>query len=165
MLEEIAVIDNFCPMYQELLKTSKKTTYQDVDYGNGAIFPKIGVSQSPWAYSIFQEIFHKEITPVVEFFRIYKKHDPQPTFIHSDEEISTFSAVLCLGEDLNKDYGGLAFWERYRFEWHLKEVIPLIPNRCIIFPSALPHSRWPEEWDKAYNRKIQVFFFNPKEES
>ncbi len=118
-----------------------------------------------------------------QFFRIYEKDAVQNTFVHWDTGFATYGAVLSLAED-DRHNGHFAFWrhretgwEEVDLEdkagvaltdadgliedrWEIIELIELPPNRCIIFPLGLFHSRYPKYWRESWPRRIKVYSFD-----
>lgn len=106
------------------------------------------------------------------FFRINRKTDKPPTYVHADDEISKYSAILYLTPPLFPQ-SGTAFWrhrktgmvhwpERHHLEhfgmddaqqfiddgmdqtkWEMLRLVEAQPNRLLIFQSRLFHSRYP----------------------
>ncbi len=168
MLDEIKVIDNFCPLYQGHIKKAYHPYYGDHEYEPGVTYPGISKElEADWAYRKFGIKFK----PVLDFARMYTKGMKQPTFIHEDSSISEYSAILCLGNSLDRDYGSVVFWEPKKLgantyretEWTAIKEVKLIPNRCVVFPAKMWHSRYPKDWKEDYPRFVQVFFFNSDE--
>lgn len=164
--DEIVIIDNFCPNFQQMIDIAKKAKYKDINY-DGTIFPGISIFEDKWVKHMLMP-FYGDVDIKINFLRRYSQGMMQPTFIHTDEDKFDYSGILCLGPDLTKDYGWVAFWKPKNLvrdpfdekDWILEDKIKLIPNRCIIFPSDMYHSRYPKEWNKKYPRDIQVFFLN-----
>lgn len=118
-----------------------------------------------------------------QFFRIYEKDAVQNTYIHSDIGLAAYSAILSLAES-HAHNGQLAFWRHKRTgweepdprdqagmtmieadgldeeRWERTELVDLPPNRCVIFPATLYHSRYPRDWREPRPRRIEVFLFD-----
>lgn len=160
--EDIHVLDNFCPNYIELLKEAANQVYEDVNYG-GTTFPSVAKTNATWPLVRFSTLYQTPCHDIMQFMRKYEKDVAQPTFIHNDREIANHSGILCLGSNLNNDYGAVAFWEKVGSrnpQWQESKIIPLIPNRCVIFPTTYWHSRYPRYWEHGHSRTVQVFFFD-----
>lgn len=170
----ILVVDSFAENFEAVLEESKKATYAEVVY-NGNKYPGLSPRISPWAYPIFEKHLGFKVVPVFDYIRIYEKGIEQPSFIHSDETISKYTAVLSLREK----NGSLAFWKNLvtdkiysskgdpfvdgkdESKWEQSEEYELRPNRCIIYDASFFHSRIPREWTENDPRHVHVFFFNP----
>jgi hypothetical protein len=174
------IVDNFCPRFEELQKEAAEAKYKTVNHGT--IFYG-GISLKPpamWAYEKFQALLGRPVKPVIEYFRKYERGMEQNGFIHSDHGVSDWTAVL----SLRNDNGALCLWRHLALgwikpdpeqpdaliqaaqdgifpeRWHLIHQQPMNENLCVIYPAALFHSRWPQEWNEDHARMIQVFFFN-----
>jgi len=160
--EDIHVVDNFCPNYTELLKEAENQIYETVEYG-GTKFPSVAETHNTWPLKRFTTLYQTHCHNILQFMRKYERDVEQPTYIHNDRDISNHSAILCLGDNLNNDYGAVAFWEKIGTrepEWKQSKTLDLIPNRCVIFPTTYWHSRYPRHWEHEHPRTVQVFFFD-----
>jgi hypothetical protein len=176
--EMVKVFDDFCPEPEWNYEQALKAPYVEIAMG-GTMFRGISVCDARWAYDIFSNLLEIKADRVFEYYRKYEKGMKQGTFIHSDKGISEWTAVLSL-RDSN---GGLAFWKhrdtgtvaaaewfdwqmvtaRDGFDepaWEIVGLIPMVRNRCVVYPAAMFHSRYPQNWNKDEARMVQVFFFN-----
>lgn len=180
------VVDNFLPEkdFNEEVFLSDNLEYKSYDFG-GVQWPSMRVGLSKTIYPFFEDRLGIKITPMMDYHRKYELNINQPSFIHSDESISEFTAVLSIKDD----NGDLAFWKNrktgaissvgesfeninmYRHDglkesaWQITNKIEMKANRCVIYKADLFHSRYPQIWNKSHARLVHVFFFNKKEQS
>lgn len=172
---DIITVENFCPDLAAHKAAAETAVYSTMRYGN-MTYPGFSIQMTLWAYEKFGRILGFEVTPCIDYFRKYERGMHQDTFIHSDQGISKYTAVLSLRDD----NGALAFWNHkngedkpvlsvdYREEgldeskWSMTHKIDLKENTCVIYKAETFHSRYPKDWDQDHARHIQVFFFNPK---
>jgi len=184
MLRSVRIVDDFLPA--EIFAAQKrdfasarweKVRFRNLDY-RGICSDKLS---DPTAF--FFARHGMQIRLRSQFFRIYEKDTAQNTFIHYDTVLAGYAAILSLAE--NDRYNGhLAFWRHGQTgweeviqddevavalteqdgmvedRWELTELIELLPNRCIIFPTKRFHSRYPKIWQEPWPRKIKVYFFD-----
>ena len=152
----IYIFEDFAPNIQEILKEESVAQYADIPIGD-VLFPSLSLRMSAWAYKRFSDLMKIKAVPIMDYFRKYYKNIPQPTFVHTDEGLSRWTAVL----SLRNNNGSVAFWsggERFK-------TVNLELNTCVVYRSSIQHSRWPEYWDQDEPRLVQVFFFNERKSS
>ncbi len=183
MPDAVRIIDDFLP--EEVLAAQMrhaaaapygKTRYGALDYG--------GISRDEALDAVPVFALHGlHIIPKRQFFRIYEQGAAQNTFIHADTGLGDYAAVLALGEP-GRDNGQLAFWRHRRTgrkapdpgdeagmkeieadgleeaPWEQTGLVDMPPNRCVIFPASLFHSRYPRDWAEPWPRRIETFFFD-----
>ena len=177
----VEVFDGFALRFSEVVREAESAHYVEIRMG-ATTYRGISPRRSEWAYDRFSDLMGKKIIGVYDYFRKYEKGMPQGTFIHSDLGISKWTAVL----SLRNNNGAVAFWRHrasgsiaagpwWRWEdavsaqgfeeshWEMIGIVPLIENRCVVYPAALMHSRYPRDWQLDTPRAVQVFFFNEAE--
>lgn len=172
----IEIYDNFCSRFEEIERESETAFYKDytvVSQKYRGICVRTG-------RSALEKEFLGRFSVKFEYFRKYEEGVMQDTFIHSDAALSDYTAVLSLKDD----NGSLAFWrhketglmfpDNLNMEslqnifkdglddsgWEMVENIPMIKNRCVIYPAKLFHSRYPKDWLEKDPRIVLVFFMD-----
>ena len=183
MPKSVRIIDDFLPA--EIFAAHKrdsanalyeKTRFRDLDYRG------ICKDESSDPAPLFAR-HGMHIRLQFQYFRVYEKDTIQNTFIHWDPGFATYNAILSLAEN-DRHNGQFAFWRHRETgwvevnledragmaltdadglaedRWELVELIELPPNRCVIFPTRLFHSRYPKVWQEPWPRRIKVFVFD-----
>ena len=186
MPEAVRIIDDFLPaeIFAAQIRRAETAPYRQARHGE---LDYAGISRDEALDAIPLFALHGiHIVPRRQFFRIYEQGAPQNTFIHADTGLGDQAAVLALGEP-GRDNGQLAFW-RHRATgweapdpgdpagmeaveadgldetlWEQMKLVDMPPNRCVIFPAPLFHSRYPKDWPEPWPRRIETFFFDLKQ--
>ncbi len=188
----IQILDNFCPHYDKLVQQAQTAKYGPYEAA-GVIYPNIAITDADhdaaWAFTQFGWTVPGYIYDVLSGFRAYHHDTPDPMhWIHSDASVSNYSAILSVAPPGHFN-GSLCFWRHKQTGWLKPDIsnpngvvmtsedagnrdawdrqitIRMEPNRCVIFPAALYHSRWPKHWhDTSRPRIVQVFFFDVGDE-
>ena len=174
-------IDDFCADYTERVDASRAARYRDVS--SGVHMTRMALTDGAWAAERIGRILGVKLAIMVSYFRQYTRGLDEFTFVHSDEAVSDLSAVLSLAREVEWN-GEFRTWRHKatglesprdmesremlalagldELKWDVVEAIEMIPNRCVIYPARLFHSRWPRIWDHPWPRQVEVFFFNIK---
>ena len=178
------IIDNFYPYPNELRDMALEADYEDWLGPDGQIYKRISRVEIPGLVTILENLFGP-IEMLGMGFRLNFNEEEPNAAIHSDLGWGTHALVLYLSDGES----GTAFWDHREsqtsridvgqselFEqicsewnqeekWKLREFVPMLFNRAIIYESALFHSRYPF---KAFGdspetgRLIAVAFFTPE---
>jgi len=181
VVSEIEIHDNFCQRFEQIAQESKDAFYRDYKIVS-ATYRGICVRAGR---SALEKEFLGRFLVKFEYFRRYEKGMLQDTFIHSDMALSDYTAILSLKDD----NGALCFWRHketgmistnpqdsdsikklfedgmYEDRWEIYESVPMIKNRCVIYPANLFHSRYPKDWEGEDPRLVLVLFMNKSNNS
>lgn len=163
--------------YLMTCQRAEESTYQTVAYG-GHQFP--GMAMTPIGpLELVARTHGVTGVPVLSYFRDGTVHDVHETYIHYDQGLGSMAMILYLSDNVTE---GTAFWthratgtmdvsactpsvrdqlERDQHDeskWELREFIPMVANRAILFPTTWLHSRYPSSTSMTH-RRIQVGFF------
>lgn len=176
LTDSVEIHDGFCSRIDEIVKESELAAYKDYSFVNGA-YRGICVRAGR---SALEKEFLGRFMVKFEYFRRYEKGMAQDTFIHSDLNLSDYTAILSLKDD----NGQLAFWKHKSTGWLFPEIlepdslmelsfdgqnenawecinmIEMKKNRCVIYPAKFFHSRYPKDWVCDTPRVVLVFFMN-----
>lgn len=161
------VVDDFTPHVEQVRGYAEKLGFGPVEY-QGHTFNGIGRGALHVAPRL-QEILGFPVNIDLQFFRLGLSGDEQPTFIHCDNVGSDYACVFGLTRPEHCQ-GGTAFWRHrrtgltglYPWEdapdiraevhadthdesaWEMQHLAELRWNRAVIYPSAIFHSRYPQ---------------------
>jgi hypothetical protein len=178
------VIDEFLTDAQSVREDGLRASYVDWPAPDGEVYKRIAIAEVPG----LREGIERAMGPVQMLgmgYRLNFNGELPSAAIHSDLGWGTHAAVLYLSEG----EGGTAFWrhretgasridpgdmvlfEKVRDDWNDAsrwERIGLAEmklGRCVIYESALFHSRWPFAAfgdDAETGRLVAVAFFTPE---
>lgn len=181
----IQVVENCLTNPARVRREALSSEFFDWPAPDGEIYKRVCVKDVPG----LQDAIEKECGPVEMLgmgYRLNYSGERPNASIHSDLGWGTHAAVLYLCDGP----GGTAFWrhkatnaeridvgnaallEQVKDDWEHDErweqtqLIALKFNRCVIYDSALFHSRWPFEAfgnDPKTGRLVAVAFFNMRE--
>ena len=178
------IIDDFLSDPESVRAAGLRAEYGDLQAHDGETYKRIAIAEIPG----FREGIEKAMGPVEMLGMAYRLNfngEMPNAAIHSDMEWGTHAAVLYLSEG----EGGTAFWrhrktgassiypgdmalyEQIRGDWDDAEkwdqigLAEMKLGRCVIYESALFHSRWPFAAfgdDAKTGRLVAVAFFTPE---
>ncbi len=178
------IIDDFLPDAQSVRADGLRANYVDWHGPDGEIYKRIAIAEVPGLKGGIE----KAMGPVEMLgmgYRLNFNGELPNAAIHSDMGWGTHAAVLYLSEG----EGGTAFWrhkqtgasrieqgdlalfEHVRHDWDDADKWDQIAlaemklGRCVIYESAMFHSRWPFAAfgdDAKTGRLVAVAFFTPE---
>jgi len=178
------IIDDFLPDPESVRAAGLCANYIDWNGPDGEVYKRIAIAEVPG----LREGIEKAMGPVEMLgmgYRLNFNGELPNAAIHSDMGWGTHAAVLYLSEG----EGGTAFWRHRRtgasrieqgdlalFEhvrhdwddadkWDQIALAEMKLGRCIIYESAMFHSRWPFAAfgdDAKTGRLVAVAFFTPE---
>lgn len=107
----ILTIDDFYPTPLALAIVARGLNYGPQEY-KGHTYNGIGLGFEPekiWLY--IQAALGRQVTPVLNYFRLGTKTEPTTTYIHADGVCANYAAVLYLTEAPVDVIAGTAFWK------------------------------------------------------
>lgn len=164
----VLIADDFCEHAQAVRKYAMGLDYGPQEH-KGHVYNGIGMGQVDMS-EYLSEAVGWPVAQELSFFRLGVEGDQQPTYIHSDAVCSRFACVWYLTPaDLCR--GGTAFWRHKELGWNalppegvdramaekinndgmieelweLESLAKMWWNRAVIYPSALFHSRYPQQ--------------------
>lgn len=183
----LKVIDNFLPDVDRVRQHALLSEFTDWEGHDGQVYKRICITNVPTLSKRLEEEVGKFELLGMGYRLNYADELPNQA-IHSDLGWGTHALVLYLGDGP----GGTAFWKHKpsgtiairkgqvglfnkigndwvdESKWEQRELIQMKKNRCLIYESALYHSRFPF---KAFGstpedgRLIVVAFFTPETEN
>lgn len=178
------VIDEFLDDAQSVREDGLRASYVDWPAPDGEVYKRIAITEVPG----LREGIERAMGPVQMLgmgYRLNFNGELPNAAIHSDLGWGTHAAVLYLSEG----EGGTAFWrhretgasridpgdmvlfEKVRDDWNDASrwqrigLAEMKLGRCVIYESALFHSRWPFAAfgdDTETGRLVAVAFFTPE---
>lgn len=178
------IIDDFLPDTESVRAAGLRADFIDWAGPDGEVYKRIAIADVPG----FREGIERAIGPVEMLgmgYRLNFNGELPNAAIHSDMGWGTHAAVLYLSEG----EGGTAFWrhratgaaridpgdvtlfEHVRHDWDDASkwdqigLAEMKLGRCVIYESALFHSRWPFAafgTDHETGRLVAVAFFTPE---
>jgi hypothetical protein len=178
------IVDDFLPDAKSVREAGLCAEYGDLHAHDGETYKRIAIAEVPG----FREGIERVMGPVEMLGMAYRLNfdgELPNAAIHSDMDWGTHAAVLYLSEG----EGGTAFW-RHRAtgasridkgdvallhciendwddasKWDQIALAEMKLGRCVIYESALFHSRWPFAafgTDADTGRLIAIAFFSPR---
>lgn len=175
------VIDNF-PNAEEIRQIALSSDFVDWPGHDGEVYKRICIAEIPGLV----EVIEQHLGPVEMLGMAYRLNfngEKPNAAIHSDLGWGTHAAVLYLSDGDS----GTAFWkhketgasridvgdtelfEKVRHDWddaskwEQTGIAKMVKGRCILYESAMFHSRWPFEafgTDEQSGRLVGVAFMN-----
>lgn len=178
------IIDDFLPDAAAVRAAGLCAEYGDLQAHDGETYKRIAIAEIPG----FREGIERAMGPVEMLGMAYRLNfngEMPNASIHSDMGWGTHAAVLYLSEGEGGtafwrhrktgasriDQGDMALYEHVRHDWDDAErweqigLAEMKLGRCVIYESALFHSRWPFAAfgsDAETGRLIGVAFFTPE---
>ena len=179
------VVDNFLPNPVRVRREALRADFADWPGPDGQTYKRICITDVPGVQAGIEQVMGP-VEMLGMAYRLNYGGELPNAAIHSDLGWGTHAAVvyLCDGE------GGTAFW-RHKFtaehriepgdvelllqvrddwddasRWEMRELVEMKFNRCVIYDSALFHSRYPFAafGDNPQTGRLTVSaFFTPKE--
>lgn len=183
----LQVIEDFLPDIARVRKHALLSEFIDWEAPDGQVYKRICITPVPTLVSAVEEVMGPCNFLGTGYRLNYEKELPNQA-IHSDLGWGTHALVLFLSEGP----GGTAFWKHKKTgtlrirsdqlkllsqledswtsdeDWELREVVDMKLNRCLIYESALYHSRYPFEAfgdSPETGRLIAIAFFTPESEN
>lgn len=178
------IIDDFLPDAESVRAAGLRANYIDWHGPDGEIYKRIAIAEVPG----LRDGIEKAMGPVEMLgmgYRLNFNEELPNAAIHSDMGWGTHAAVLYLSEGeggtafwrhkqtgaARIDQGDLALFEAVRYDWDDASkwdqiaLAEMKVGRCVIYESALFHSRWPFAAfgvDHESGRLVAVAFFSPE---
>lgn len=150
----VIVVDNAVPEYAALRMRALAQTFGEVEvHGDDGVYPNSCLVDIPELADAVRRTIVKPIHPIATGFRFSTQDEKH--WIHEDSAIGgTYAAVLYLPPP-NCPKSGTAFWKHHGADrvadaqcteaWGQTDFVEMRPNRLVIYPVGLHHSRWPLE--------------------
>lgn len=187
-MDEIMVIDNFLPNFEEVRQEALQAAFYDYPAHDGEVYKRVFIRSRPDIMKRLEENFGGPIELLMMGYRLNYAGELPNHAIHTDMGWGEWAMVLYLNEVPSGIESGTAFWRHElgsvrlqagdvntlfavqddwddESKWIQTKFVPMIPNRAIIYKSELFHSRWPFEGFGSLpedGRLIAVAFFNVK---
>lgn len=167
---KVLVIDDFLadPMAERnraLAAEFKRETH------NGLTYRGIAKTQDPENTERLEKILgYGKAKEVIAMWRRYLASEESETYIHSDVQIGTFTAILYLSLP-EQCKGGIAFWRHRTYGWHQQPAVELLTHQGLRDTPELWDSVWKDgmdefKWEMTdyvpihFNR--MVIFYSPR---
>lgn len=183
MADPIRVIDGAVPQPDDYRASALLCDFHSIPAGGACFHGMAEIGHSPLAAMLEAEFLSLHVT--YEAFRLSPEGQDEPTFIHTDADMGTWSGILYLNPDPPAG-DGTTFWKRRvtgalaspdvprdeqpleavdwadRSLWEPWRTVEAVYNRLLLFPARYYHSRalfgnWGAGLDA---RLIQLVFGN-----
>ncbi len=175
------VVNDFCPFYDDLVAQAERANYIGI-HSTGIYMERFCMAECAWAAKEIKERLGMDFDPLLAYFRQYQRGVDEVTYVHSDEAVADYGAILSLGRS-GRENGAFRLWKHketglevpdseHRLQlgaeglddskWQVEQHLELLPNRLIIYSARLFHSRHPRLWANEWPRTVGVYFFNER---
>lgn len=175
----IRMIDHAVPLPDDYRAGALRCDFKDIAAGPACFHGMAEIGRSPLAQMIEAEYPSLRVT--YEAFRLSPEGQDEPNFIHTDQDMGTWTAILYLNPDPPAG-DGTTFWKRRSNgsiasaartargraledwrdleHWDPWRTVEAAYNRLVLFPAAYYHSRALfENWGTGMDaRLIQLVF-------